>query len=96
MLQSNQIEAEAKAKRLSQVQEQMNSLDGSLAVLHDSIGKLTDRLSSVLRSSVPSEVVERDKERSELVNLACTIEGFGDSVRLTNYKIKDILERLEL
>ena len=82
-------------KRQSQVQEQVSNLEGNLAVLHDSIGKLTDRLSSVLRSSAPSEA-EKGQDRMELVNLACTIEGFGDSVRSANYKIEDILERIEL
>lgn len=86
---------EAKPQRQSQVAEQVSRLDGNLTTLHDNIGKLTDRLSSVLRQSVPSEQ-EKGQDRIELVNLACTIEGFGDSVRSANYKIEDILDRIEL
>ena len=83
------------AKRQSQVQEQASRLEGNLTALHDNIGKLQDRLSSVLRSSVPSEQ-EKGQDRAELVNLASTIEVFGDSIKSATYKIEDILERLEL
>lgn len=86
---------EVKPQRQSQVQEQASRLEGNLTVLHDNIGKLQDRLSSVLRSSVPSEQ-EKGQDRAELVNLACTVETFGDSVRSASYKIEDILERIEL
>ena len=91
MEQLNQVEV----KGQSQVQEQVSNLEGNLTALHDSIGKLQDRLPSVLRSSVPSEA-EKGQDRMELVNLACTIEDFGDSVRSATSKIEDILERIEL
>ena len=92
MEQLNQV---VEAKRQSQVQEQVSNLEGNLTALHSSIGNLVDRLSSVLRSSIPSEA-EKGQDRMELVNLACTIEDFGDSVKSANYKIEDILERIEL
>ena len=88
-------QSESQPQRQSQVGEQTNSLEGNLTTLHDNIGKLQDRLSAVLRSSVPSEQ-EKGKDSVELVVLACTIEGFADSVRSATYKIEDILERLEL
>ena len=88
---------EAKPQRQSQVAEQTNRLEGNLTTLHNSIDKLQDRLSSVLRSSVLLEQeIGKDKDSEELVNLALIIEGFGDSVRSANYKIEDILERIEL
>ena len=86
----------AKAQRQSQVNEQASRLEGNLTTLHDGIGKLQDRLSTVLRSSVPNEKATEGKDRQELVVLACTIEGFTDSARSATYKIEDILERLEL
>lgn len=83
------------AKRQSQVTERSNNLESNLGSLHDKIGCLTDRLSSVLRSSgVPKE--GEGKDRTELVALAGTIEGFNDSVRSAISKIEDILGRLEL
>ena len=84
-----------KPQRQSQVQEQISRLEGNLTALHENIGKLQDRLAPVLRSSVPSEQ-GKGEERAELVVLACTIEGFADSVRLATYKVGDILDRIEL
>ena len=86
---------ESQPQRQSQVDEQTNRLEGNLTTLHDSIGKLQDRLSAVLRTSVPSEQ-EKGKDSVELVVLACTIESFADSARSATYKIEDILGRLEL
>ena len=86
---------EAKSQRQSQVQGQVDSLESSLTTLHDNIGKLTDRLSLVLRSDVPSEQ-EKGKDKVDLVVLACTIEDFVDSVRSARYKIENLLERIEL
>ena len=82
-------------QRQSQVAEQVIRLEGNLVMLHDNLEKLQDRLSFVLRSSVPSEQ-EKGQDRAELVHLACTIEKSGDSVRSATYKLEDLLERLEL
>jgi hypothetical protein len=82
-------------KRQSQVTEQTNNLEGNLGSLHVQIDNLTDRLSSVLRSP-EAPLAGEGKDRVELVVLAGTIQGFGDSVRSAINKIEDILERLEL
>lgn len=82
-------------QRQSQVQEQVDRLDSNSTTLHNSIGKLQDRLSTVLRSSVLSEQPV-SKDREELVVLAGTIESFVDSVQTATYKIEDLLERIEL
>jgi uncharacterized protein YlxW (UPF0749 family) len=87
--------SEVKPQRQSQVNEQVSRLEGNLTTLHDSIGKLQDRLSAVLRSSVLSEQ-EKGKDSVELVVLACTIEGSADSVRSATHRVEDILDRLEL
>ena len=86
---------ESQPPRQSQVDEQTNRFEGNLAALHDSIGRFQDRLSVVLRSSVPSEQ-EKGKDSVELVDLACTIEGSADSVRSATHRVEDILDRLEL
>lgn len=88
-------QSKVKPQRQSQVAEQVNRLEGGLIALHDSIGKLQDRLSCVLRSSVPLEA-EKGQDSVELVTLACTIEGFGDSIKSAAYKIDDMLDRIEL
>lgn len=90
----SQLTPTAEAKRQSQVTKQANNLKGSLEMLHDRIGNLTDRLSSVLKSEVPKEKESEDK--TELVILASTIQGFDDSVKSATSKIEDILDRLEL
>ena len=82
-------------QRQSQVTVQINNLERGLPTLHDKIKTLIDRLSPVLKSSVPSET-EESKDSEELVVLASTIKGFADSVRSATCKIEDILERLEL
>lgn len=92
----NKIEQlEAKPQRQSQVVEQVNMLESNLTTLHDSIEKLRDRLSSVLRPSLPSEQ-EKSKDSTKLVNFACTIKDFVDSIKSATYKIEDILDRIEL
>ena len=91
----SELETTAKTKRQSQVAEQVIRLEDNLTALHDNLGKLQDRLASILRSSAPPEQGE-GQDGAELVNLACTIEGFGDSVRVASYKLEDILERIEL
>ena len=88
-------QSEAKPERQSQVTVQINNLERGLPTLHEKIGTLVDRLSPVLRSSVPSEQAE-GKDNEELVVLASTIEGFVSSVKSAACKIEDILERLEL
>lgn len=85
---------EAKPERQAQVPEQTSNLKGSLEMLHDRIGNLTDRLSSVLRPETPGE--KESKDRAELVILAGTIQGFNDSVKSTISEIEDILGRIEL
>lgn len=90
-----QLEESEAPERQSQVTVQINNLERGLPTLHDKIKTLIDRLSLVLKSSVPSESGE-DKDSVELVVLASTIEGFADSVKSATYKIEDILERLEL
>lgn len=95
MPQTGQIEAKKSQQRQSQVAEQVNNLERNLPTLHDKIGTLIDRLSPVLKPSVPSET-EKGKDSVELVVLAETIEEFGNSVRSAIYKIEDVLERLEL
>lgn len=86
---------EAKPERQSQITEQIDNLEGKLGLLHNKIESLTDRLSSVLRSpEAPKERASED--RTELVLLAGTIQGFDDSVKSAIYKVEDILERLEL
>ena len=95
-IKENKMEhSENEAKRQSQVTEQVNRLEGNLTALHDNIGKLTDRLVSVLGSSVSPEQ-EKGQDRPELVILACTIEGFDDSVQSAIYKIEGLLDRIEL
>lgn len=85
----------AEPKRQSQVTEQINHLESSLEALHDRIGNLTDRLSSVLKASeAPME--GESKDRVELVILAGTIQGFNDSVKSAVSKLEDLLGRLEL
>ena len=91
----SQLTPTVEPKKQSQVTEQTSNLESNLGVLHDVIGKLQDRLSSVLRTSVPSEK-EKGKDRAELVILADTIEGFDDFVKSATSKIEDILDRLEL
>ena len=86
---------EAKPQRQSQVAQQINNLERGLLTLHDKIKTLVDRLSPVLKSSVPSES-EEGKDSVELVVLADTIEGFVGSVKSATYKVEDVLERLEL
>ena len=82
-------------KRQSQVTEQTDNLTSNLGILHDRFESLAERLSSVLRSlEVPKQGEGKDK--AELVALACTIEGFDDSVKSVIYKIEDLLERIEL
>ena len=88
-------ELEVKPERQSQVDGQTNNLQKNLSKLHDRIGTLTDRLSTVLRLSLPSESGE-DKKEVELVALASTIQGSGNSVQLAVLKIEDLLDRLEL
>ena len=83
------------AKRQSQVTEQINHLESSLEALHDRIGNLTDRLSSVL-SSPEAPTQGESKDRVELVILAGTIQGFDDLVKSAVSKLEDILQRLEL
>ena len=83
------------AKRQSQVTEQINRLESSLEALHDKIGNLTNRLSSVLKA--PEAPMEGEsKDRVELVILAGTIQGFDDLVKSAVSKLEDILQRLEL
>ena len=60
-------------QRQSQVTVQINNLERGLPTLHDKIKTLIDRLSPVLKSSVPSET-EESKDSEELVVLASTIK----------------------
>lgn len=88
-------QTQVKPKRQSQVTEQINNLESNLGALHNSIGDLTDRLSSVLKApEAPKE--GESKVRVKLVVLASTIQGFDDSVKLAISKLEDILDRLEL
>lgn len=88
-------QSQVKPERQSQVTEQINNLENNLEALHDSIGDLTDRLSSVLKSpEAPTE--GESKDRVELVILAGTIQGFDDSVKSAVSKLEDLLGRLEL
>lgn len=82
-------------ERQSQVTHQTNDLAKSLLLLHDKIETFTDRLSSVLRTSAPTQKTE-DKEHQELVPLASTIENSGAFVKSAIFKLEDILGRLEL
>lgn len=80
----NQSEANAQQpQRQSQVQERVEGLRGDLTVLHNSIGELIERLSSVLRPSIPSDV-EKAQDRAELVSLAYAVEDFRGFCRVCN------------
>lgn len=85
---------EGSPQRESQVEDQINGLNGELSRLHECIGSLTDRLGSVL---TPESLMEKKEEvESNLVTLANTIRSCKDSVKDANFKIQDLTDRLEL
>lgn len=97
-----QLRSKKERQSQSQVQEQTDRLESHLTVLHDSIGKLTDRLFPVLRSPVLPVLLEKeieakeDKIEVELVELASTIKYSRKSVNHAMCMVEDIIYRLEL
>ena len=89
-------QSEDSPKRQSQVAGQINTLERELPQLHEGIDSLPKRLASVLRQPSPGSAKAESKDSEELVVLACTIQGFVDSVRSAREKIDNLLSRLEL
>lgn len=90
----SQLKTEA-PQRQSQVSEQTNMLERELRQLHEAIDSLPEGLTSVLRQPSSNKESE-EKDSTELVVLAITIQGFGDSVRSARRKVVELLDRLEL
>ena len=88
------MNGECKSQKDPQVLNQMGGLSKGLSILHENIDNLTSRLGSILIPESPSE--QKMDEKSSLVILADSIRTCKESVKDANFKVQDLIDRLEL
>lgn len=81
-------------KREGQVLEQLNDLDKSIAVLSEVIGRVGERLKSVLIEPCPRE--EKRGPEQALAPLADTLRGYSKLINLQAERLEYLLDRLQL
>jgi len=86
----------ADAQRQSLVRCELERLEKSITGLHNSIGNLNDRLSSILKSESPEKSNTCAKEAKESVDLSRILERYVSEIYDATSKIDSFITRCEL
>ena len=83
-------------EKVSQVQSQLDGLAKSISILCEVISQVEERLTPVLRPSVPAERDKMKEPKSDLVPLAESISSQTFIVDCQSDRLRSTLSRLEL
>jgi hypothetical protein len=87
----------ATPKKLSQTEEQLESVNKNLAYLKDRIFLLSERLTKVIKPSVGADCVAKKVEEPQcLVPLADSLRGIADQIKCQTENINSLIDGLEL
>jgi hypothetical protein len=80
----------------SSIHRELDEISRYLGILHDDIAELQDRLGPVLSIPHPETVEGDKKDREPSCPLAASLRDLIKSAELQHYKLRYILDRLEL